>query len=330
MRTLKISLFALALVFTAESCAQKKAPEGMTSAQVDSLGYAFGMFFGTQLKQADLTMLDVKEVVKGINDLVDKKTPRFDKNEVMRIERTYAMRAQEVMQQQQQLRAIGDTLAAAELKLGCSDSEIDSLSYAIGTDVANAIEMWRLEFIPMGEFAKALNDKFSGKTPKFEAAQADRLIQAHWKWLQDAKAEEKQERASQNRYAEKQFLEENRTKEGVIELENGLQYKIVREGSGIKPTDVDTVEVHYEGRLLNGTIFDSSYKRNSPAKFPLKGVIQGWQEGMKQVGEGTEFELYIPHKLAYDDRENGDITSCSMLIFKVELLKVFPANNVQK
>jgi FKBP-type peptidyl-prolyl cis-trans isomerase len=325
-----MGLFALALVFTAESCAQKKAPEGMTSAQVDSLGYAFGMFVGTQFKSANLTMLDAKEVVKGINDMVNKKTPRFDKNEAMRIERTYFMKAQEVMQQQQQLRAIGDTLAADDLQIGWTDSEIDSLSYAIGTDVANTIEVWLLDFIPMSEFAKALNDKLTGKPTKLEGAQSDRLIQAHWKWLQDVRAEEKQERASQNRYAEKQFLDENRTKEGIIELENGLQYKVVREGSGIKPTDIDTVEVHYEGRLLNGTIFDSSYKRNNPAKFPLRGVIQGWQDGMKQVGEGAEIELYIPHQLAYDDRENGDITSCSMLIFKVELLKVFPAKNVKK
>lgn len=120
------------------------------------------------------------------------------------------------------------------------------------------------------------------------------------------------------------FLAENKTKEGVIETESGLQYKVIEEGTGASPTAESTVEVHYEGTLIDGTKFDSSYDRGETIEFPLNGVIRGWTEGVQLMKEGATFMFYIPSELGYgaNPRPGGPIKPNSALIFKVELVSV--------
>jgi FKBP-type peptidyl-prolyl cis-trans isomerase len=119
------------------------------------------------------------------------------------------------------------------------------------------------------------------------------------------------------------FLADNKTKEGVATTASGLQYRVVRAGSGKKPTATDTVEVHYRGTFINGKEFDSSYKRGETIEFPLNGVIRGWTEGLQLMTEGSEYELYIPYQLAYGERgAGGVIPGYAALIFQVELVKV--------
>lgn len=119
------------------------------------------------------------------------------------------------------------------------------------------------------------------------------------------------------------FLKENATKEGVKTLPSGLQYKVIKEGTGKSPKATDTVSVHYRGTLINGTEFDSSYKRNAPAEFPVNRVIRGWTEALQLMKEGSKWMLYIPSNLAYGSRgAGGDIGPDETLIFEVELLKV--------
>ena len=121
------------------------------------------------------------------------------------------------------------------------------------------------------------------------------------------------------------MLADNAKKEGVMTTESGLQYKIIREGEGVKPTALDTVEVNYEGKNLDGLVFDSSYERQVTAKFPLGGVIKGWTEGLQLIGEGGEIMLWIPAELAYGDRNvSEDIRPNEALTFKVELISVRP------
>lgn len=123
-----------------------------------------------------------------------------------------------------------------------------------------------------------------------------------------------------NRIAGEKFLEENKTKEGVVTTASGLQYKIIKQGDGEKPTATQKVSVDYEGRLIDGTVFDSSYKRGNPTTFQVNQVIKGWTEALTLMPVGSEWELYIPYQLAYGDRETGkDIKPYSALIFKVEL-----------
>ena len=122
------------------------------------------------------------------------------------------------------------------------------------------------------------------------------------------------------------FLAENAKREGVMVTDSGLQYEVITQGEGEKPTAADTVKVHYRGTLLDGTEFDSSYARNEPAVFPLSRVISGWTEGLQFMNVGSKFKFYIPAKLAYGERSTGKITSNSTLIFEVELLEIVSAN----
>ena len=124
------------------------------------------------------------------------------------------------------------------------------------------------------------------------------------------------------------FLAENAKREGVVVTASGLQYEVITQGDGAKPSAEDTVEVHYEGTLLDGTVFDSSYARNEPIMFPLSRVIRGWTEGVQLMSVGSKYKLYIPAELAYGPRSTGLITPNSTLIFTVELLNIeTPAEN---
>ena len=137
----------------------------------------------------------------------------------------------------------------------------------------------------------------------------------------------KQKAAGEKNAAEgTKFLEENKKKEGVKTTASGLQYKLIKEGTGAQPKATDTVTVNYRGTLINGKEFDSSYKRGQPATFPLNGVIKGWTEGLQLMKTGAKYQLFVPPNLAYGERAAGpDISPNSTLIFEVELLEVKPA-----
>jgi FKBP-type peptidyl-prolyl cis-trans isomerase FklB len=128
-----------------------------------------------------------------------------------------------------------------------------------------------------------------------------------------------------NKEAGEKFLAENAKKEGVQTTPSGLQYKIIKEGKGAVPADTSLVNVHYEGKTLEGKVFDSSYKRGEPTKFRVDQVIKGWGDALKQMPVGSTWEIYVPQELAYGERQQGsDIKPFSMLIFKIELIDVEP------
>lgn len=139
-------------------------------------------------------------------------------------------------------------------------------------------------------------------------------------------AENKERLYGANRIAGEKWLEENKTKPGVVTLPSGLQYKVITEGTGEKPKSTDKVKVNYEGTLIDGTVFDSSIKRGQPATFQVNQVIKGWTEALKMMPVGSKWEVYIPYQLAYGDRETGkEIKPYSALIFSVELLSIEPS-----
>ena len=186
--------------------------------------------------------------------------------------------------------------------------ELDKVSYSLGLSIASNLISSGVTTINAEAFIDGLNVVFSGKMPEIMPDEANNILQAKGK---EAKAE-----------GEK-FLAENKKKEGVVALPSGLQYKILTAGNGPKPKASDTVKCHYEGRLINGTVFDSSIRRNEPAEFPVSGVIAGWVEALQLMPVGSKWQLYIPSELAYGTHGAGQsIGPNQTLIFDVELLAI--------
>jgi FKBP-type peptidyl-prolyl cis-trans isomerase FklB len=188
---------------------------------------------------------------------------------------------------------------------GITQAEVDSVSYAIGLSFGGMLKSSNLESIDFSQVNKGMQDFLSGKKLKIDENKAGQIIQAYIIKAQEATTK----------------IKENA---GVQQTEDGLQYKIVKPGNDIKPALTDTVEVNYEGKLLDGTVFDSSYKNGKSVKFPLNGVIRGWSEGLQFIGEGGEMTMWIPFQLGYGPRQMGpNLPGYSTLIFKVELIKVY-------
>ena len=194
-------------------------------------------------------------------------------------------------------------------------TNIDSLSYAFGVSIAQNLETQKIANLNPSAIGRAFQD-FYNKEEKITAEDANKLIQTHFDNQEALKHKAAVEEGEK-------FLAENAQKEGVITLESGLQYKVIQQGDGLSPTETDKVSVHYEGTLIDGTKFDSSYDRGEPAEFGVTQVIKGWTEALQLMKEGSVWMIYLPSDLAYGSRQAGElIKPFTTLIFKVELLKV--------
>src|SRR5947209_8214333 len=196
----------------------------------------------------------------------------------------------------------------------------DKVSYSIGLNIGFNLGRQNVQVNP-DVLAAGIKDAIAGK-PQLNADQIKEIMATFEKDM-----EQKQKAAGEKNASEgAKFLEENKKKEGVKATASGLQYKAIKEGTGPQPKETDTVTVNYRGTLINGTEFDSSYKRGQPATFPLNGVIKGWTEGLQLMKVGSKYQFFVPPNLAYGERSVGpDIAPNSTLIFEVELLDAKPA-----
>ena len=199
---------------------------------------------------------------------------------------------------------------------------MDKVSYALGIGIGRQLSQMGAADLNIDDFAQAIKDVIAGDL-KLGDAEAQQIVQeffANQEEKQKAEAAEKGKAAKQD--GEK-FLAENGKKEGVITTASGLQYQVLREGNGQSPKATDTVECHYEGTLIDGTKFDSSYDRGQTATFPLNQVIAGWTEGLQLMKEGGKYRFFIPYELGYGERGAGaSIPPFSTLVFDVELVSV--------
>ncbi len=199
---------------------------------------------------------------------------------------------------------------------------MDKVSYALGMGIGAQLMGMGAEKLNIDDFAQAIKDCMSGKT-QMTNSEAQKVAQdffAEQEKVQRAKAAELGKAA---REKGEQYLAENAKKEGVISTASGLQYKVITEGTGRSPKATDSVKCHYEGFLIDGTVFDSSVQRGQPATFPLGGVIAGWTEGLQLMKEGGKTRFFIPYNLAYGEAgAAGAIPPYAALIFDVELLEV--------
>ena len=193
---------------------------------------------------------------------------------------------------------------------------MEKVSYALGLSIGNNLLSSGIKDMNLEQFTKGVSDVLKGATPDMKYDEAKKILDKFFTELAD-------KINSQNAAVGKAFLEKNKKEEGVIELPSGLQYKVLKEGNGKKPKATDKVRCHYEGMLLDGTVFDSSIKRGEPAVFGVNQVIQGWVEALQLMQEGSKWRLFIPSEMAYGARGAGNsIPPHATLIFDVELISV--------
>ena len=284
----KVSIFmAIAAAASLASCTAQ-APKANLKTDIDSLSYSIGMAQTQGLKGYLTGRLDVDtaymaEFIKGLNEGANK-TSKKD---------IAYMAGLQIGQQisNQMMKGINQELFA-----GDSTKTISKDNFMAGF-IAGTLE--------------------KGGVMTMEAAQEYTRTA-----METIKAKAMEEKYADNKAAGEKFLAENKTKEGVKTTENGLQYKVITEGKGEIPADTCKVKVNYKGTLIDGTEFDSSYKRNEPATFRANQVIKGWTEALTMMPVGSKWELYIPQELAYGSRESGQIKPFSTLIFEVELVGI--------
>lgn len=284
----KVSIFmAIAAAASLASCTAQ-APKANLKSDIDSLSYSIGMAQTQGLKGYLTGRLDVDtaymaEFIKGLNEGANK-TSKKD---------IAYMAGLQIGQQisNQMMKGINQELFA-----GDSTKTISKDNFMAGF-IAGTLE--------------------KGGVMTMEAAQEYTRTA-----METIKAKAMEEKYADNKAAGEKFLAENKTKEGVKTTESGLQYKVITEGKGEIPADTCKVKVNYKGTLIDGTEFDSSYKRNEPSTFRANQVIKGWTEALTMMPVGSKWELYIPQELAYGSRESGQIKPFSTLIFEVELVGI--------
>lgn len=200
---------------------------------------------------------------------------------------------------------------------------MDKLSYALGIGIGSQLAGMGAKELNIDDFAQAIKDVISGSQLKVDNVEAQTLVQ---NFFQEQEAKQQAAAAEAGKAAKaagEAFLAENGKKDGVVTLPSGLQYQVLKEGNGKKPSATDQVVCHYEGTLIDGTVFDSSYQRNQPATFGLNQVIAGWTEGVQLMQEGAKYRFFIPYNLAYGERGAGaQIPPFAALVFDVELIEV--------
>ncbi|MGP9556916.1 FKBP-type peptidyl-prolyl cis-trans isomerase [Psychrobacter sp. AOP7-A1-24] len=197
----------------------------------------------------------------------------------------------------------------------------EKIGYSLGFMMAEGNKD-AVKDLDLNTFEKGFRDGYEGNESALTQEQMQQVLMDYQKEQEEQFVEEMETKATENKAAGTKFLAENAKKEGVKQTESGLQYKVIEAGTGQSPEATDVVEVNYEGKLIDGTVFDSSYERGEPIEFPLNQVIAGWTEGLQLMKEGGKYEFYIPSDIAYGEAGNAGIEPNSTLIFTVELLAV--------
>jgi FKBP-type peptidyl-prolyl cis-trans isomerase FklB len=215
------------------------------------------------------------------------------------------------------------SLVLAEDKPQLKDQK-DKASFSIGYDIGSTFKKQNIELNPDALLA-GMKEGMAGKEGTMNKEEREKTLEAFQKEMMEKQVAASKEAATKNLAEGEKFLAENKKKEGIKTTASGLQYKVLKEGNGPAPKETDTVVTNYRGTLLDGTEFDSSYKRNEPATFPVNRVIKGWTEALQLMKVGSKYQLFIPAALGYGERGAGkDIGPNSALIFEVELLSIKP------
>ena len=200
---------------------------------------------------------------------------------------------------------------------------MDKVSYALGIGIGHQLANMGGQELNIDDFAQAVKDVLGGKELKIKSSEAQQIVQDFFAAQEQKINKQRQEAGKMHKEAGEKYLAENGKKDGFITLPSGLQYQVLKEGNGKKPSAKDSVKCHYEGFLIDGTVFDSSVQRGEPAVFGLQQVIAGWTEGLQLMQEGAKYRFFIHYRLAYGEGGAGSsIPPFAALIFDVELIEV--------
>ena len=200
---------------------------------------------------------------------------------------------------------------------------MDKVSYALGLGIGQQLLQMGASGLNIDDFATAIKDVIAGNELKVQHRDAQRIVQEYFAKQEQEMNAKRAEQGKAHKEAGEKYLAENAKKDGVVTLPSGLQYLVLKEGTGKKPTARDSVMCHYEGFLIDGTVFDSSIQRGEPATFGLQQVIAGWTEGLQLMQEVAKYRFFIPYRLAYGEGGAGaSIPPFAALIFDVELIQV--------
>ena len=200
---------------------------------------------------------------------------------------------------------------------------MDKVSYALGIGIGHQLANMGGQELNIDDFAQAVKDVLGGKELKIKSSEAQQIVQEFFAQQEQKINKQRAEAGKAHKEAGEKYLAENAKKDGVITLPSGLQYQVLKEGNGKKPSAKDSVKCHYEGFLIDGTVFDSSIQRGEPAVFGLQQVIAGWTEGLQLMQEGAKYRFFIPYGLAYGEGGAGSsIPPFAALVFDVELIEV--------
>ena len=200
---------------------------------------------------------------------------------------------------------------------------MDKLSYALGLGIGRQLAQMGAEQLSIDDFAQAIKDVVAGGQLKLDETEAQVIVQEFFQKQEEKQRAAAAEMGKKAKEEGEKYLAENAKKEGVVTLPSGLQYLVIKAGNGKRPKATDKVKCHYEGMLVDGTLFDSSVQRGEPATFPLNQVIAGWTEGLQLMTEGSKYRFFIPYTLGYGERGAGaSIPPFAALVFDVELIEV--------
>lgn len=309
-------LVILGIGLSLQSCNKNKSNVKLEN-KADSVNYAWGVYWGDSYKSelSKLPEIDYDVLLDNFKNYMSSEGKYMSLEDAEKVMAEFFPKYNEMVK---------DETGQTKMTPGV-DYDKHDISAAMGTFSADNVKNGFAD-MPCGfdkdMFYYGFEASLKGKKPALDPTKASSIIDAYSEEVRAAQMAEANAQMAAANDKNAEYLANNKTKEGMITTDSGLQYRIIRQGSGVKPTAESTVKVHYTGTLTDGTKFDSSYDRGKPAEFPVNGVIAGWQEGLQLMPVGSKYEFVIPPELGYGSRDLGSIPPNSILLFEVELLGI--------